>query len=100
MNPPNKNTTSNPADPNVLAMIISRARDAIIRNRPNAIWCIEKSRNIKRKNLQKFSADGENEENINKNLNDGVAKQEIPPRIRCKTDCVVYNTRPYDSFND
>lgn len=51
MNPPNKKIISSAAEPNVLAITISRARDAIIRNRLNAIWCTAKSKSIKRKNL-------------------------------------------------
>ena len=46
MNPPNKNTINSAAVPKVLARIISREIEAIIRKRPNAIWCIEKSISI------------------------------------------------------
>jgi len=37
INPPSKKMTINAADPNVLAMTMSRARAAMNRKRPNAI---------------------------------------------------------------
>ena len=52
-NPPSNNTTNTAADPKVLAMTRSRATEAIVRNRPKAIWFTEKSKSIKRKNLPK-----------------------------------------------
>lgn len=52
MNPPNKKIISSPADPNVLAIIISREMEAMARKRPSAIWCTVKSKSMKRKNLK------------------------------------------------
>jgi hypothetical protein len=52
INPPNKNIANRAADPNVLATTRSRAIEPIVRKRPSAIWCIEKSKSIKRKNLK------------------------------------------------
>ena len=67
-NPPNKNKTSSAADPNTLARTISRAIEAIKRKRPNAIWCIEKSESIKRKNLKHLRDVTSTENTIRKNI--------------------------------
>lgn len=46
INPPSTKTISSPADPKVLAIIISRDIEAIARKSPSAIWCIAKSKNM------------------------------------------------------